>query len=169
MRICGQQFTPDILERIRGVLVAELQISRRALSRRVCQWLGWRSDGGDWQKGGCQKALAELDRRQVLELPPPRVAFAPHKPPALEVEEVEWKALHCYHHKTPVAPKEPPSMAEAIRMLGALGGHLGRSRDGPPGAQVLWRGLQRLDTAVQMYLVFTQSLAPNSWRSYPNG
>jgi hypothetical protein len=60
-------------------------------------------------------------------------------------------------------------MAEAIRMLGALGGHLIRRRDGPPGTQVLWRGLQRLDTAVQMYLVFTQSLAPNSWRLYPNG
>jgi hypothetical protein len=93
----------------------------------------------------------------------------PEHPCTAFFEEVEWKALHCYHHKTPIAPEQPPSMAEAVRMLGAMGGHLGRKRDGPPGTQVLWRALQRLDTAVQMYLVFTQSPAPNSWRSYPNG
>jgi hypothetical protein len=92
----------------------------------------------------------------------------PEHPCTAFFEEVEWKALYCYHHKTPIAPDEPPSMAEAIRMLGAMGGHLGRKRDGPPGTQTLWRGLQRLDTAVQMYILFTQSPAPNSWRSYPD-
>ena len=93
----------------------------------------------------------------------------PEHPCTAFFEEVEWKALYCYHHKTPVAPEEPPSMGEAIRMLGAMGGHLGRRRDGPPGTQVLWRGLQRLDTAVQMYILFTNSPSPNSWRSYPDG
>jgi hypothetical protein len=93
----------------------------------------------------------------------------PEQPCTAFFEEVEWKTLYCYHHKTPVAPEEPPSMAEAIRMLGAMGGHLGRRRDGPPGTQVLWRGLQRLDTAVQMYIVFTNSPAPHTWRSYPDG
>ena len=93
----------------------------------------------------------------------------PQHPCTAFFEEVEWKALHCYHYKTPVTPDEPPSMAEAIRMLGALGGHLGRKRDGPPGNQVLWRALQKLDTAVQMYVVFTRSPPPNSWLSYPDG
>ena len=93
----------------------------------------------------------------------------PEQPCTVFFDDVEWKALYCYHHQTPVAPESPPSMAEAIRMLGAMGGHLGRRRDGPPGTQVLWRGLQRLDTAVQMYLVFTHSPAPHSWRSYPDG
>ena len=93
----------------------------------------------------------------------------PEHPCTVFFEEVEWKALYCYQHKTPIAPEQPPSMAEAMRMLGAMGGHLGRRRDGPPGTQVLWRGLQRLDTAVQMYIVFTRSPAPHSWRSYPDG
>jgi hypothetical protein len=31
-------------------------------------------------------------------------------------------------------------MAESIGVLGAIGGHLGRRRDGPPGTQVLWFG-----------------------------
>jgi len=93
----------------------------------------------------------------------------PEHPCHVFFEEVEWKALYCYHHKTPVAPDEPPSMGEAIRMLGAMGGHLGRKRDGPPGTQTLWRGLQRLDTAVQMYILFNQRPPPKSWASYPSG
>ena len=64
----------------------------------------------------------------------------PEHPCTVFFDEVEWKALYCYHHKTPVTPDEPPSMADAIRMLGAMGGHLGRKSDGPPGSQVLWRG-----------------------------
>jgi len=35
-----------------------------------------------------------------------------------------------------------------------LGGYLGRTRDGPPGATVLWRGLQRLIDLTAMYLIF---------------
>ncbi len=89
MRICGQEFTLDILDRIREAVVVEPQISRRTLSRRVCQWLDWRSPSGRWQEGGCRKALAELDRRHVLELPTPCTAFAPRQQPALEVAETE--------------------------------------------------------------------------------
>mgnify|MGYP003806932757 FL=1 len=50
-----------------------------------------------------------------------------------------------------MAPHELPSMAQAIRMLG-MGGHLGRCPDGPPVTQLLWRGLQYLDVAVQIYI-----------------
>ena len=62
-----------------------------------------------------------------------------------------------------------PTLAEAVRWLGALGGHLGRRRDGAPGTEVLWRGLQLLDMAVQMYLLFTGAAPPENWRSYPEG
>lgn len=68
-----------------------------------------------------------------------------------------------------LTPPEPPSMAEASRMLAALGGHLGRRHDGPPGTQVLWRALQLLDMAEQMYIIFTRSDPLQSWRSYPHG
>jgi Domain of unknown function (DUF4338)/Transposase DNA-binding/Transposase Tn5 dimerisation domain len=67
----------------------------------------------------------------------------------------EWKALWCYVHKTPTPPSEPPTLDRAMRMVGQIGGHLGRKGDGPPGTQTLWRGLQRLDTATEMYLIFT--------------
>lgn len=93
----------------------------------------------------------------------------PDHPCTVFFEEVEWKALHCYHYQTSVPPDEPPSMAQAVRMLAKMGGHLGRRRDGPPGTQVLWRGLQHLDVAVQMYNIFTRSPPPRIWRSYPEG
>lgn len=93
----------------------------------------------------------------------------PDHPCTVFFEEVEWKALHCYHYKTSVPPDDPPSMAQAVRMLATMGGHLGRRGDGPPGTQVIWRGLQYLDVAIQMYITFTHSPPPRSWRSYPEG
>ena len=67
--------------------------------------------------------------------------------------DIEWKALCCYANKTAIPPDEPPTLAEAIRMVGKIGGHLGRKGDGPPGTQVLWRGIQRLETAAEMYAI----------------
>ena len=64
--------------------------------------------------------------------------------PATEVfsaEEVE--ALHIRVHKT-LPPPRPPSLRDTVRMIGRLGGHLGRKCDGEPGVTVLWRGWMRL-------------------------
>jgi hypothetical protein len=36
------------------------------------------------------------------------------------------------------------TLALYVRKLACVGGHLGRSRDPPPGIIVLWRGLSRL-------------------------
>jgi hypothetical protein len=82
-------------------------------------------------------------------------------------KDVEWKALCCYVNKTPVAPEKAPSLKEAIHMIGAIGGHLGRKSDGFPGTQTLWRGLQRLDTATEMYGIFTHQSYPNPMQSGP--
>jgi hypothetical protein len=39
----------------------------------------------------------------------------------------------------------PPNLRDAIRLVAMLGGFLARKSDGEPGAQTLWRGLQRLE------------------------
>jgi len=65
---------------------------------------------------------------------PCSVAFAPD----------EWQALYCLNHKTTHPPATPPALQPMIRDVAKLGGFLGRKRDGEPGAQTLWRGLQRL-------------------------
>jgi len=41
-----------------------------------------------------------------------------------------------------------------VRWIVQLGGYLGRTRAGPPGTTVLWRGLQRLIDLTAMYLIF---------------
>ena len=56
----------------------------------------------------------------------------------------EWQALTTFVNKTKTPPDLPPSLNEAVRLLGRLGGHLGRTGDGPPGTEVLWRGMARL-------------------------
>ncbi|MCK9377205.1 MAG: IS4 family transposase, partial [Syntrophobacterales bacterium] len=46
-------------------------------------------------------------------------------------------------------PGKPPTLQEATKMIGQLGGFLGRTRDGFPGPATLWQGMQRLgDIAV---------------------
>ena len=81
-------------------------------------------------------------------------------------KDVEWKALCCYVNKTPVPPPKPPTMKEAVIMVAAMGGFLGRKSDGFPGTQTLWRGLQRLDTATEMYAIFSHQ-DPNPMQSGP--
>jgi hypothetical protein len=91
----------------------------------------------------------------------------PDHPCTVFFEDIEWKALCCYYFKTPEPPKEPPTMAQAVWMVGIIGGHLGRPSDGMPGNECLWRGLQRLDIAVDMYAVFKQLALPLIRRFYP--
>jgi hypothetical protein len=64
--------------------------------------------------------------------------------PANEVfsnEEIE--ALHVRVYQTR-PPPEPIRLREAVRLLGRIGGHLGRKCDGEPGMTVIWRGWMRL-------------------------
>lgn len=91
----------------------------------------------------------------------------PEMPCTVFFKDIEWKALCCYVNKTPIAPEEPPTLREAINMVGSMGGHLGRKSDGFPGTQTLWRGLQRLDTATEMYGILTQLQHPPPMKNGP--
>lgn len=91
----------------------------------------------------------------------------PEVPCTTFFKDIEWKALYCYARKTPIAPERPPTLGEAMLMVGALGGHLGRKNDGPPGTQVLWRGIQRLDTATEMYAILSNQDPPHPLKSGP--
>jgi hypothetical protein len=91
----------------------------------------------------------------------------PEVPCTVFFKDIEWKALCCYVNKNPVPPEEPPSLSEAIYMVGGIGGHLGRKSDGFPGTQSLWRGLFRLYTATEMYAIFIQEDYPHPFQSGP--
>jgi len=66
----------------------------------------------------------------------------------------QWEALYCYTHQTNQLPPDPPSLKNAVDWIARLGGFLNRKSDGPPGAQVLWRGLRRLEDITEAYRIF---------------
>jgi len=55
----------------------------------------------------------------------------------------EWQAAWIVRKKTPL-PFTPPTLGEMVRIVASFGGFLGRKGDLEPGAEVLWRGLQRV-------------------------
>jgi Transposase Tn5 dimerisation domain len=82
--------------------------------------------------------------------------------PATEVfSKEELDALHIRLHKT-LPPAHPPTLREAVRMIGRLGGHLGRKADGEPGVTVLWRGWMSLYETVEALRAYKQSQGLNN-------
>ena len=79
----------------------------------------------------------------------------PDVPCTVYFEEEEWKALVAFVTQRPEPPPKPPSLWAAMAMVAGMGGWLGRKSDGPPGTQVLWRGLQHLDDITVMWRVMT--------------
>jgi len=71
------------------------------------------------------------------------------------LEQVEWQCLYMLHKRSQI-PEKAPSIGEAVRMLGALGGHLGRKGDGHPGAQAIGRGLLKLYLCIESFAIFQQ-------------
>lgn len=78
----------------------------------------------------------------------------PDAPCTVILAEHEWQALYMRVHRTSTLPTQSPTVYEAVRWIGQLGGFLGRKNDGEPGITVIWRGWQRLqDIATTWYLV----------------
>jgi hypothetical protein len=55
----------------------------------------------------------------------------------------EWQAAWIVSKKTPL-PLTPPPLGEMLLIVARFGGFLARKHDGHPGAEALWRGLQRI-------------------------
>ena len=91
MVVCGRNFTGEMISRIQAKVNAEPDLSRRQLSRQVCEWMDWRKAGGGWKEGSCRKALARMNRDKVLILPERRRVCAEQPrqaPPEVKVSEV---------------------------------------------------------------------------------
>lgn len=114
-------------------------------------------------KQGCRVEQLLLERRERLEKA--LVLYAgiavrllrlrdlarqqPELPCTKVLTEEEWQALYTHasgeevHEQTKV-----PTIAQVVKWLGRLGGHLGRKRDGMPGTRTLWRGWRDLAVLV---------------------
>ncbi|MBI4772199.1 MAG: IS4 family transposase, partial [Chloroflexi bacterium] len=80
----GRMFPDEILARIAEAVKADSGISRRQLSRRVSDWLGWRNPAGRLQEMSCRKAMLELHRQGLIPLPAVKgtYPFQQARPPA---------------------------------------------------------------------------------------
>jgi hypothetical protein len=85
----------------------------------------------------------------------------PDVPCTVFFEEAEWKALSTHMTKNPIPPTQPPPLRQAMRMVAALGGFLGRKGDGEPGTKSIWLGLQHLDDLAAMWKFMAMNYAPH--------
>ena len=67
----------------------------------------------------------------------------PDLPPEVLFTDIELEVLNAYV-TTRRDLKPPKRLGDAVRLVGRLGGHLGRKSDAPPGHQVLWIGYSEL-------------------------
>lgn len=67
----------------------------------------------------------------------------PDLPCEIALDEDEWQAVYATVTQQP-PPAEPPTMQTMVRLIGSLGGWLGRKCDGEPGPKAMWVGMQRM-------------------------
>jgi hypothetical protein len=67
----------------------------------------------------------------------------PEVPCECVLEPDEWRAVYAVV-KGQAPPQEAPPLGDVVPLIAALGGHLGRKGDGPPGPKAMWLGMQRM-------------------------
>ena len=122
-------------------------------------------------KSGCQIEARQLETGDrikrglsVFSVIAWRILFAtmvaravPDAPCTALLDPDEWQALYCAIHEVPTPPQKPPSLRQAVRWIGCLGGFLER-KNNEPGVTVLWKGFQRLTDLTKMYRILKPSL-----------
>src|SRR6266540_5176996 len=68
MVVCGRDFDSQTIARIQAKMDGEPDLSRRQLSRQICEWMDWRAPNGRLQEMSCRKALGKLQRQKMLNL-----------------------------------------------------------------------------------------------------
>ncbi len=95
MRYCGREFTDADLAGIRRLLGEDPQRTRWALSRLVCETLGWRKPDGGLKDMSCRVALLRMQKDGVLLLPPPQRKNGNGKRPVRRTPRAEPQAPLC--------------------------------------------------------------------------
>jgi len=93
MLVAGRDFSEEILARIRSRVKGDPALTRTALSREVCTWLGWQGVDGQPKDMSCRVALLKLAGRGVVELPAGQaVSFAKSTKASVRVPR-DWLAI----------------------------------------------------------------------------
>ncbi len=171
-----EQSAPAGSESISWVLLTNLPVKDFESATEKLQWYGKRWGIEIWHKvlkSGCKVEecmLEEAERLKryltlfsIIGVRLMHVAYLARAHPDLPATQVfsqeELEALHIRVTQA-LPPADPaPTLREVVRMLGKLGGHLGRKGDGEPGVTVLWRGWTSLYGTVQTLRAYKLSLA----------
>ena len=78
----------------------------------------------------------------------------PALPCTTALADHEWRALYALATRLATEPTEIPTVGQVVIWIAQLGGFLNRKGDGHPGVTVIWRGWQRLQDSLSMWLVF---------------
>jgi len=155
-------------------LVTTLPVEDAAAAARLARWYAQRWQIEEYHrilKTGCRVESRQL---RTLERLRPMLALdmivaccvmglraaardTPQAPASAWLDDDAIKALTAWsrHERAaPVTEAEPLTIGEAVRLIGRLGGHLGRNGDGSPGPEVLWRGLAKLDAITEAWRRF---------------
>jgi len=161
--LLSERATPTTKQPIRWLLATTLPVDDAAAAVRIAGYYARR-----WQierfhyvlKSGCS-----IERLRLTTAANVRRALAcfsivawrllwlttaarttPDAPGTAILDAAECRALEAVarlKYRRPLAA-QPPNLAETVRLLARLGGHLNRKCDGPPGVKTVWRGLSRL-------------------------
>ncbi|MGH8255813.1 MAG: IS4 family transposase [Steroidobacteraceae bacterium] len=165
---------PTGQEAVSWVLLTNLRVADFEAACEKVQWYGKRWGIETWHKvlkSGCkvEDCLLESGERlaryltvfSIIGARLMHVAYLARVQPDLPATEVfskeEIEALHVRVHKA-LPPAKPPALREVVRLIGRVGGHLGRKCDGEPGMTVLWRGWMRLYEDVLVLRAHKQAL-----------
>jgi hypothetical protein len=162
---------------ITWVLLTDLVVKGLAAAIEKVEWYGRRWGIETWHKtlkSGCKVEDCRLETAErltryltvfsIIAMRLMHVAHLARDLPELPATEVfPWRkieALHIRLNKQLLAQQaKVPTLREVVRMIGNLGGHLGRKCDGEPGLTVIWRGWMRLYEDVVMLDAHRQALA----------
>ncbi|MGA2187940.1 MAG: IS4 family transposase [Steroidobacteraceae bacterium] len=162
-----EQSPPAGSDSISWVLLTNLPVKDFESATEKVQWYGKRWGIEIWHKvlkSGCKVEdclLEEAERLKryltlfsIIGVRLMHVAYLARAHPDLPATEVfsavEVQVLHLRVTKALPPADQSPTLREIVRMLGKLGGHLGRKGDGEPGVLILWRGWMRLYESVEM-------------------
>lgn len=104
MQLNGQHFNKATIAAIQATVDAEPELSRRALSRRVCEWLDWRSPNGKFNEASCRKALLTLHRNGLVHLPEAATPSSLQQPSRIGIPE----------------PPELPDVTASLKDIGTI-------------------------------------------------
>jgi len=170
-----EQSPPAGCESITWVLLTNLPVKDFESAKEKVQWYARRWGIEIWHKvlkSGCKVEdcmLEEAERLKryltlfsIIGVRLMHVTYLARAQPDLPATEVfsqeEVEALHIRVTKASPPDDPAPTLREVVRMLGKLGGHLGRKCDNEPGVTVLWRGWTSLYGTVETLRAYKHSL-----------